>query len=116
VSLYTETGKQLKFTRYDLDQGLSWKTADLMEEEGRSLIGPTPRMSHYNYQIGSVPVGGHTAETPSLYSVDHLVHSRLFISAPCHDVFVVGCDVTRKHRAILLGLEDGSSIRRPPGI
>ena len=34
----------------------------------------------------------------------------------CHDVFVVRRDVAAQHARLLLGLEDGGSVRRPPGV
>ena len=34
----------------------------------------------------------------------------------CHDVFVVCRDVAAQHARLLLGLEDGGSVRRPPGV
>ena len=48
--------------------------------------------------------------------VENLVNCRLLISTSCHNVFIIIADVTAKNRRGLLGLEDGGSVGRPPGI
>ena len=48
--------------------------------------------------------------------VENLVNCRLLISTSCHNVFIIIADVTAKNRRGLLGLEDGGSVRRPPGV
>ena len=48
--------------------------------------------------------------------VEDLVNCRLLISASCHNVFIIIADVTAENRGGLLGLEDGGSVGRPPGV
>ena len=48
--------------------------------------------------------------------VENLVNRRLLISASCDNVLIIIAYVTTEDRGGLLGLEDGGSVWRPPGV